>query len=70
MNLWCRLLQQTEMALNMVRPYRFNPKMSACTTLEGEFDCNKTPLAPLGSKVITFKPPGVCQTWAPHGTLA
>jgi hypothetical protein len=70
MNLWCRLLPQSEMTLNMLRPCRFNPKMSAYTALEGEFDYNKTPLAPLGSKVIAFKPPGVRQTWAPHGTLA
>ena len=70
MNLWCRLLPQSEMTLNMLRPCRFNPKMSAYTALEGEFDYNSTPLAPLGSKVIAFKPPGVRQTWAPHGTLA
>lgn len=44
--------------------------MSACTVLEGEFDCNKTPLVPLSSKVLTFKPPGVCQSWALYGALA
>ena len=70
MNLWCRLLPQAEMTLNMLRPCRSNPKMSACTALEGEFDYNKTPLVPLGSKVLAFKPPGVRQSWAPHGTLA
>ena len=70
LNLWCRLLPQAEITLNMVRPCRSNPKMSAYTALEGEFNYNKTPLTPLGAKVIAFKPPGARQSWAPHGTQA
>ena len=52
MSLWCRLLKQAEITLNMVRPCRTNPRMSAYTSLEGEFNCNNTPLAPLGSIII------------------
>ena len=48
--LWCKLLLQAEMTLNLVRPCRFNPKLSAYESLEGSFSYNRTPLAPLGSK--------------------
>ena len=36
--LWCRIIGQGEMTLNMLRPYRTNPRMSAYTALEGEFN--------------------------------
>ena len=52
LNLWCKLLEQTEMTLNMLRLCRCNPKLSAYTTMEGEFSHNHTPIAPVGSKVI------------------
>lgn len=45
-HLWCRLIQQAEMTLNMLRPCRTNPKLSAYTALEGEFNFERTPLAP------------------------
>ena len=69
-SLWCRLLKQAEMTLNMVRPCRVNPRMSAYTALEGEFTCNDTPLAPLGSMVIAGDTPSQRSSWAPHGTKA
>ena len=53
MKLWCSLIPQLEMTLNIVRPCRFNPLMSAYTALEGEFHYANTPLAPLGSLAIT-----------------
>jgi len=42
MNLWCRLLPQVEMTLNMLRPCRINPRISAYTSLEGEFNLSVT----------------------------
>ena len=54
----------------MVRPYRFNPLMSACTTLEEEFHYADTPLAPLESLVIAGTTPSHRASWAPHGTRA
>ena len=67
MNLWCRLLPQAEMTLNMFRPCRMNPKMSAYTALEGEYNYVKNSLTPLGAKVIAFNHPNNRKTWAPHG---
>ena len=41
---WDSLLPQSEMTLNMLRPSRFNPKMSGYTQVNGEFNFNRTPL--------------------------
>ena len=46
MQVWYRLLPQTEMKLNMMRPSMLNPKLSAYAQLHGAFDYNKTPPAP------------------------
>ena len=67
LHLWCKLLPQAELTLNLVRPCRYNPKLSAYEALEGNFSYNHTPLAPLGSKVIAHDTPQQRSTWAPHG---
>ena len=46
---WDRLLQQSEMTLNLLRPARCNPNISAYGYLEGRHDYNKVPLAPPGT---------------------
>jgi len=50
--LWCQFIPQTVMTLNMLRQSRINPKLSAHDQLFGTFNYNRTPLAPLGTKVI------------------
>ena len=55
MSLWCRLLPQVEMRLNMVRLCQSNSKMPIYTALEEEFNYNKILLTLLGTKVINFK---------------
>ena len=64
---WCRLLPQAELTLNLLRPSRLNPKLSAYAQLEGAFDFNCTPLAPPGTRVIVHENPNQRRTWAPHG---
>ena len=64
---WCRLLPQAELTLNLLRPSRLNPKLSAHAQLEGAFDFNRTPLAPPGTRVIVHEKPNQRRTWAPHG---
>ena len=64
---WCRLLPQAELTLNLLRPSRLNPKLSAYAQLEGTFDFNRTPLAPPGTRVIVHEKPSQRRTWAPHG---
>jgi hypothetical protein len=67
MHLWCRLIHQATTTLNLLRPSRINPKLSAEAQLNGAFDYNRTPLAPPGTKVLVYENPGVRHTWAPHG---
>ena len=64
---WCRLLPQAELTLNLLRPSRLNPKLSAYAQLEGTFDFNRTPLAPPDTRVIVHEKPTQWRTWAPHG---
>ena len=46
LHLWCRLIPLAVTTLNLLRPSRINPKLSAYEILNGVFDYNKTPLAP------------------------
>ena len=64
---WCRLLPQAELTLNLLRPSRLNPKLSAYAQLDGTFDFNRTLLAPPGTQVIVHEKPTQRRTWAPHG---
>ena len=55
--LWCRLLQQAELTLNLLRPSRLNSKLSAYAQLEGAFNFNRTPLVPPGVKTLVYEKP-------------
>ena len=57
MQLWCRVLQQAELTLNLLRLSRLNPKLSAYAHLEGAFDFNRTPLVPPGVKILVYERP-------------
>ena len=65
MQLWCRV--QAELTLNLLRPSRLNPKLSAYAQLEGAFDFNRTPLVPLGVKMLVYETPSQRGSWSPHG---
>ena len=47
-NLWDRLLPQTEITLNLLRQLNATPTVSVYSHFSGPFDYNKTPLAPMG----------------------
>jgi len=66
MHLWCRLLEQAEHTLNMLRPSRITPKVSAYAHLHGTHDYNSNPFAPMGCKVEMYEMPTVRETWATH----
>ena len=51
-NLWCLLLPQTELTLNLLRQSTLNLKISACEYFQGPFDYKATPLGPLGFPVM------------------
>ena len=66
LHLWCRLVRQACITLNLLRGSRINPKLSAYAQVYGAFDFNRTPLAPPGTKVLVHEKPTVRGTWAPH----
>ena len=66
---WDRLIKQAVMTLNMCRPSRINPKLSAYQQVWGNFDFNKTPLAPPGCKVVVHERAMERGAWACHGVV-
>ena len=66
MQLWCELLQQCELTLNLLRASRKNNKLSAYAQLEGGFNFNHTPLAPPGTKASVYMDNKIRNSWAPH----
>jgi hypothetical protein len=67
MHLWDRILPQAITTLNLLRTSRLNPRLSAEEHLNGTFNFNRTPLAPLGTRVVIHEKPTQRRTWAPHG---
>ena len=54
---WDKLPPQAFLTLNLLRQATANPNLSAYTYLFCNFDFNKTPLVPPGSKVIIHNKP-------------
>ena len=54
MQLWGELLEQAEISLNLLRHSRINGKLFAYVQLEGPFNFNKTPLAPVGCRALMY----------------
>ena len=67
LHLWCRILPQASVTLNLLRPSRTNPTLSAHAQLYVLFDFNATIFAPLGTKVIVHLKPTIRRIWAPRG---
>jgi hypothetical protein len=53
--LWCQIIPQVVMTLNMLRRSRINPRLSAHTQIFGVFDYNRPPLAPIGTRTIVHE---------------
>jgi hypothetical protein len=67
MHLWDGLLPQAVITLSMLRTSRINPKLSAATHIFGQYDFNRAPMAPPGTRIIAHETPNRRRTWAPHG---
>ena len=65
-HLWCKLVNRSKITLNLLRTSRINPQLSAYAQLYGDFDYNKTPLAPTGIKVLAHLRPENRKSWEPH----
>ena len=70
MRYWSYLLPQSEMTLNLLRPSRLNPKLSAYAQLHGQYDYNRNPMAPPGCELIALVPPAQRPAWGYHGQKA
>ena len=66
LHLWDRLLPQATITLNLLRASRVNPKLSAYAQIHGQFDYNRTPLVPPGTKVLAHERPEDRKSFAPH----
>jgi hypothetical protein len=64
---WDLLMPQAEITLNLLRSSRRQPKLSAYACLNGNFDFNRTPLAPPGTRVVVHVTPDQRSNMAPHG---
>jgi hypothetical protein len=67
MRLWDRILLQATTTLNLLRTSRLNPRLSSEAHLSGTFDFNRTPLTPLGTRVMVHETPKKQRSWAIHG---
>ena len=61
--LWDLLLPQAELTLNLLRQSSLNPKISAWEYFNGPFDFNKTPLGPVGCRVLIHAKPATRRSW-------
>ena len=64
-----KCLVQIEITLNTIHPYEYDPRVSAYQGIYGEaFDFMRHPIAPAGSKVLTWNSPDTRGTWDDHGS--
>jgi hypothetical protein len=64
---WDLLMPQAEITLNLLRSSRRQPNLSAYACLNGNFDFNRSPLAPPGTRVVVHETPAQRANMAPHG---
>jgi hypothetical protein len=61
--LWDILFLQAELTLNLLCRATLNPRISAWEFFQGPFDFNKTPLGPVGCRVLIHTKPASCRSW-------
>ena len=65
--MWDNLLVQTELTLNLLLQATPNPSMSAWEYFNGAFDYIKTPLGPIGCKIIIHTTSNKRKSWDQRG---
>ncbi len=69
--LWNKLSPQVQDLINLLCRSRIKPNVSAYEALEGPYDWNRYPIAPLGTKANIFEEDSDTRaSWAPHGLNA
>ena len=56
--LWCKLLPQIDLSINIVRNFRQKPLLPAWAAMEGEYHFDLTPIALAGSEMLMHEKPG------------
>ncbi len=67
LQLWDRLTPQVRDTLNLMRASRINPEILPYEALNGPYDWNRYPLAPLGCKAIVYEDGDTRGLWASRG---
>jgi hypothetical protein len=67
--LWDRLTPQVQNTLNMLRASRANPAILAYEALNGPYNWNRYPLAPLGCKAVIYEDGNTRGSWASRGIV-
>ena len=60
-------MAQSQITLNMLQPFRINPKLSADAFLEGQNDYNAVPFTPLGWRMLIIEGTEKWSSWGFHG---
>ena len=63
MTLWCQLVPQAELTLNLLRQSHITPAISAFAHVHGHHDYMRQPFAPMGSEIEVHVKPGDRRTW-------
>ena len=63
LRVWCCLLPKSTQTLNLLRRSWINPILSAEAQLNGEFNCNHTPMATPQKKFLIHETPQQMRTW-------
>ncbi len=61
--LWDLLLPQDELTVILLRQATINPKISTWEYFNGLFNFNKTPVVPMGCRVLIHTKPAMRQSW-------
>jgi hypothetical protein len=67
LQLWDKITPQVQDTLNLMRASRVDPKKSAYEILNGPYDWNRYPLAPLGCKAVIYEDGDTRGSWASRG---
>ena len=69
-NQWDQIVEPSTKILNMLWASRINPNLSAYPQVWGNFDYNKTHLAPLGYQAIIYKDLDTCCSQLQHRNIS
>ena len=67
---WCRLCEQVNLSVNIVRACRQNPRLSVWALCEGDFHFDSMPIAPLGTEMLMHNKPSNRRSWDHNTTKA